>query len=263
MTDPSPPPGTGPGVITPDGCAVDFYARITARGEPEIVHDAAGPGASVLELGCGAGRITHPLLAPGWFAAAADAENARDGIIFRMRDVSRPAPNLVSATVEYMDGDQVWTQTFTARRLDDTELAAVLAERRPAPGPLSHRRPQLAVRRPRGLTSALAAEGTAAGGRAVGTMHLAGVVHSLGAGVRAALTLKGLAELALHLVEVGLRGFRGRAGLLLAGLGGLGVGLGGRRLGSRLLDGHADLLRHRSTYTASHTRAGFIEPPPG
>ena len=114
-------------MITPDGCAVDFYARITARGEPEIVHDAAGPGASVLELGCGAGRITHPLLAPGWFAAAADAENARDGIIFRMRDVSRPAPNLVSATVEYMDGDQVWTQTFTARRLDDTELAAVLA----------------------------------------------------------------------------------------------------------------------------------------
>jgi len=29
-----------------------------------------------------------------------------------------------------------------------------------------------------------------------------------------------------------------------------------------LLDGHADLLRHRSTYTALHTQAGFIEPPP-
>ena len=170
------------------------------------MHDAAGPGAWILELGCGAGRITHPLVAlghpvvavdespemlahvrgaetvcariedltlgrrfdvvllashlvntddiptrtaflaacrrhvaddggviiqqhaPGWFAAAADAENTRDGIIFRMRDVSRPAPNLVSATMEYVDGDQVWTQTFTARRLDDTELAAVLAD---------------------------------------------------------------------------------------------------------------------------------------
>jgi SAM-dependent methyltransferase len=204
MTDPS-PPGTGPGVITPDGCAVDFYARMTATGEPEIVHAAASPGAWILELGCGTGRITHPLVAlghpvvavdespemlahvrgaetvcariedlaldrrfdvvllashlintddiptrtaflaacrrhvtanggviiqqhaPGWFATAADAENARDGIIFRMRDVSRPAPNLVSATVEYVDGDQVWTQTFTTRRLDDTELAAVLA----------------------------------------------------------------------------------------------------------------------------------------
>ena len=192
-------------MITRDGCAVDFYARVTARGEPEIVHDAAGPGAWILELGCGAGRIVHPLVAlghpvvavdespemlahvhgaetvcariedlalgrrfdvvllashlintddiptrtaflaacrrhvaddggviiqqhaPGWFAAAADAENTRDGMTFRMRDVSRPAPNLVSATMEYVDGDQVWTQTFTARRLDDTELAAVLA----------------------------------------------------------------------------------------------------------------------------------------
>ena len=191
-------------MITPDGCAVDFYARMTAIGEPEIVHDAAGSGAWILELGCGAGRITHPLVAlghpvvavdespemlahvrgaetvrariedlalgrrfdvvllashlintdnipartallaacrrhvadngsviiqqhaPGWFAAA--AENVRDGIIFRMRDVSRPAPDLVSATVEYVDGEQVWTQTFTARRLDDTELAAVLAD---------------------------------------------------------------------------------------------------------------------------------------
>ena len=66
--------------------------------------------------------------APGWFAAAADAENVRDGIIFRIRDVSRPAPNLVSATVEYVDGAQVWTQSFTARHLDETELVAVLAD---------------------------------------------------------------------------------------------------------------------------------------
>jgi SAM-dependent methyltransferase len=72
MTDPSVPQGTGPGVITPDGCAVDFYARMTAMGEPEIVHDAAGPGASVLELGCGAGRITHPLVALGHPVVAVD-----------------------------------------------------------------------------------------------------------------------------------------------------------------------------------------------
>lgn len=193
-------------MITPDGCAVDFYTRMKAMDEPAIVHDVAGPGASVLELGCGAGRITHPLVAlghpvvavdespemlahvrdaetvcariedlalgprfdvvllashlintddlaartallatcrrhvaddggviiqqhaPEWFAAAGDAENVRDGIIFRMRDVSRPAANLVSATVEYVDGDLVWTQTFTARRLNHAELAAVLAD---------------------------------------------------------------------------------------------------------------------------------------
>ncbi len=29
--------------------------------------------------------------------------------------------------MEYVDGDRVWTQAFTARRLDDAELAAVLA----------------------------------------------------------------------------------------------------------------------------------------
>jgi SAM-dependent methyltransferase len=196
--------GTGPGVITPDGCAVEFYARMTAQGEPAIVHDALRPGASVLELGSGTGRITHPLIAlghpvvavdespemlayvrdaetvcsriedlalgrrfdavllashlinadpatrnaflaacrrhvaddgwviiqqhsPDWFSAAADAESTRDGIILRMRDVSRPAPNLVSATMEYVDGHRRWTQTFTATRLDETELAAVLA----------------------------------------------------------------------------------------------------------------------------------------
>jgi SAM-dependent methyltransferase len=192
-------------VITPDGCAVDFYARMTEMGEPALVHDATRPGASILELGCGTGRITRPLAAlghpvvavdesadmlayvrdaetvcariedlalgrrfdvvllashlinaeddaartaflaacrrhvaddgaviiqqhpPGWFATAADADSVRDGITFRMRDVSRPGPGLVSATMEYVDGDRVWTQTFTARRLDDAEMAAVLA----------------------------------------------------------------------------------------------------------------------------------------
>jgi SAM-dependent methyltransferase len=205
MTDVSRSCGTGPGVITPDGCSVEFYARMTAMGEPAIVHETAGSGASILELGCGTGRITHPLAAlghrivavdespemlayvrdaetvcariedlalgrrfdavllashlinadpqtrtaflaacrrhvaddggvivqqhtPEWFSAAADAEVTRDGIIMRMRDVSRPAPNLVSATMEYVDGDQCWTQTFTAFRLDSGELAGELAD---------------------------------------------------------------------------------------------------------------------------------------
>ena len=57
--------GTGPGAITNDGCAVEFYALLPAFGEPEIVHSAVPPGASILELGCGTGRILRPLAALG------------------------------------------------------------------------------------------------------------------------------------------------------------------------------------------------------
>lgn len=64
--------GDGPGVITPDGCAVEFYALLHAEGEPEIVHEAAGEGATILELGCGAGRITHPLIELGHTVTAVD-----------------------------------------------------------------------------------------------------------------------------------------------------------------------------------------------
>jgi SAM-dependent methyltransferase len=53
--------GTGPGEITSDGCAVDFYALLPPFGEAEIVHAAVPDGASVLELGCGTGRILRPL----------------------------------------------------------------------------------------------------------------------------------------------------------------------------------------------------------
>lgn len=57
--------GTGPGVITPDGCAVDFYALLPGMGEPEIIEAALPAGASVLELGCGTGRLLRPLAASG------------------------------------------------------------------------------------------------------------------------------------------------------------------------------------------------------
>jgi 2-polyprenyl-3-methyl-5-hydroxy-6-metoxy-1,4-benzoquinol methylase len=57
--------GTGPGAITSDGCAVEFYALLPTFGEPGIVHAAVPPGASILELGCGTGRILRPLAALG------------------------------------------------------------------------------------------------------------------------------------------------------------------------------------------------------
>jgi SAM-dependent methyltransferase len=197
--------GAGPGVITPDGCAVELYALLPPMGEPELVHDAIPDGASILELGAGAGRMTHPLLAlghpvvavdqspempagvrraetvratiqdldlrrhfdavllasflvntdddrlrrrflaacrrhlrdhgcvlvqrhpPAWFDEAAEGERTSGGITFRLRDLRRPGPGLLAATVEYQVQDRVWRQWFTARRLDDGELAAALA----------------------------------------------------------------------------------------------------------------------------------------
>jgi SAM-dependent methyltransferase len=281
-------PGAGPGAITPDGCAVEFYARLPAHGEPGIVHEAGRPGASILDLGCGTGRIADPLVAlghpvvavdespemlahvrsaetvrariqdlslgrrfgvvllashlvhadpatraaflatcrrhvaddgcvviqlhpPEWFSTAAATEDSRDGIVFRMRDVSRPAPGLLSATVEYLTGEQRWTQTFTAVRLDEAELAAVLAAAglrldRYLTADRAWLRAVPASGGADGSLAALAAERAAAGRRAVRAVHLAGARRgAFGARgrVRGALALQRLAELALHLGEVG------------------------------------------------------------
>ncbi|MEW1775754.1 class I SAM-dependent methyltransferase [Streptomyces sp. NPDC086777] len=64
--------GTGPGAITPDGCAVELYARLTAGAEPDIIEAAVPAGARILELGSGVGRMTHPLLERGFRVTAVD-----------------------------------------------------------------------------------------------------------------------------------------------------------------------------------------------
>ena len=47
---------------------------------------------------------------------------------FRLRDVTRPGPGLVAATVVYEVGSRIWTQSFTARQLGDEFLRACLRE---------------------------------------------------------------------------------------------------------------------------------------
>ena len=49
----------------PDGSPVELYARLRPAGEPELITSALPPGASVLELGCGTGRIADALAALG------------------------------------------------------------------------------------------------------------------------------------------------------------------------------------------------------
>lgn len=64
--------GTGPGAITPDGCAVELYARLPIGAEPDIISAAVPADAHILELGCGVGRMTHPLLERGFTVTAVD-----------------------------------------------------------------------------------------------------------------------------------------------------------------------------------------------
>ena len=66
------PRGEGPGVITRDGCAVDLYRRMPYRGELELLAPYLPVGCSVLELGCGTGRLTHRLLDKGHDVTAVD-----------------------------------------------------------------------------------------------------------------------------------------------------------------------------------------------
>jgi SAM-dependent methyltransferase len=64
--------GTGPGAITPDGCAVELYSRMPVKDEPDIISAAVPAGAHILELGSGVGRVTHALLERGFTVTAVD-----------------------------------------------------------------------------------------------------------------------------------------------------------------------------------------------
>jgi hypothetical protein len=87
--------GTGPGAITPDGCAVEFYALLPGMGEPELVN-AAVPGTSVT------GGITRTI-----------------------RSIE-PAGQHFGVLVEYQAGDRAWTHAFSPYRIGNEELLADL-----------------------------------------------------------------------------------------------------------------------------------------
>lgn len=64
--------GKAAGACAPDGSPVELYARLAAGDEPGIIHHAVAPGARLLELGCGAGRIAHALMELGHPVVAVD-----------------------------------------------------------------------------------------------------------------------------------------------------------------------------------------------
>lgn len=105
------PTGKGPGTITRDGCAVDLYTVLPENGEAELIQTLFAPPATILDLGCGTGRITHPLLKLGYSVVAVDnsaemldhvigAEkinaNIEDLVLGRTFDVVLIASNLIN-----------------------------------------------------------------------------------------------------------------------------------------------------------------------
>jgi SAM-dependent methyltransferase len=56
----------------PDGSPVEVYARLPELGEGELVAPVLPAGASVLELGCGTGRMTRQLARLGYRVTAVD-----------------------------------------------------------------------------------------------------------------------------------------------------------------------------------------------
>lgn len=64
--------GTGPGPRTRDGCSVELYRRLPSFGEIERIAHLVPPTHTILELGCGAGRLTRELLARGHPVVAVD-----------------------------------------------------------------------------------------------------------------------------------------------------------------------------------------------
>jgi SAM-dependent methyltransferase len=64
--------GEGPGSQTPDGCSVLLYRDLPYMGELEEVIEVFQPGISVLELGCGTGRLCARLVQLGCTVAGVD-----------------------------------------------------------------------------------------------------------------------------------------------------------------------------------------------
>jgi SAM-dependent methyltransferase len=51
--------------VAPDGSPIDVYRRLPTTGEPELIHSLLPRAATILDVGCGPGRIAGPLVSLG------------------------------------------------------------------------------------------------------------------------------------------------------------------------------------------------------
>src|SRR5918995_3446828 len=125
--------------VTEDGNPVAVYLALPAGDEPQLIHDAVGPGASILELGCGAGRVTRPLAAMGHPVVAVDNSPAMLEHVtvaeticadITELDVGRAFDAVLVASHLVNHGNRVWARALLATgRRHIGENGVVLVER--------------------------------------------------------------------------------------------------------------------------------------
>lgn len=91
---------------------MELYQLLPATGEPALVHAAVPPGAEILDLGCGAGRLTHPLVDLGHPVTAVD--NSAD-MLAHVRGATT-----VLADIETLDLDRRFAAVLLASHLLNT-----------------------------------------------------------------------------------------------------------------------------------------------
>jgi SAM-dependent methyltransferase len=63
------------------GAPFELYQILEPAGEPELIHGEVGEDATILDLGCGTGRVTHALVRLGHRVVAVDFDERMLGMI--------------------------------------------------------------------------------------------------------------------------------------------------------------------------------------
>jgi SAM-dependent methyltransferase len=120
---PARPLAPGPRAYAPDGSPVEAFARLPHGAVPDLIHAAVPPGTTSLELGCGAGRVTHRLLDLGHPVVAVDQSPE---MLAHVRGAET-----VLADIEGLDlgrrFDGVVLASYLVNTPDDAQRAAFLA----------------------------------------------------------------------------------------------------------------------------------------
>ena len=98
--------------IAPDGSPIELYVRLRPAGEPDLITSVLPSGASVLELGCGTGRIADALVAVGHPTTGVDQSAAM------LAHVHRATP--VLADIEGLDLGRCFDGVVLASHLVNT-----------------------------------------------------------------------------------------------------------------------------------------------